>query len=161
MSRFYVECTYCGIAANGLDHIIPVLYNNISRKSASYSKHLVVPCCNECNNKLSSFYLPSIAERAEYILEAYKLKYKKILNRPDWTEDELQEMGENMRKTIKNNAVLKINLNQRLSYLLDVSLNKSLTPLDVWDKYSDDVYIKFAKTTQTTERTLEAPSRRS
>lgn len=145
MSGFYVECTYCGIAANGLDHIIPVLYNNVSRKSASYAKHLVVPCCNECNISLTSFYLPSIAERAEYLLELYKVKYKKLLNRPDWSDEELEEIGDTLRRKIKANAKLKENLNQRLIYLLDVSLNESLFPLDVWDKYSDDVYSKFAK----------------
>lgn len=143
MSEFYVECTYCGIAANGLDHVIPVSYDFASRSAASYAKDLVVPCCSECNSRLSNFYLPTIAERAEYLIGSYKDKYKKVLNRPDWTDEELKDMGATMRKRIKADAQLKIDLEQRLTYLLDVSLNESLTPLDVWDKYSNGAYSKF------------------
>lgn len=143
MPVFYVECTYCGIAANGLDHVVPVSYDYVSRKAASYAKDLVVPCCSECNSRLSNFYLTTIAERAEYLIGAYKNKYKKILNRPDWTDEELKEMGPTMRQRIKADAQLKIELEQRLTHLLDVSMNESLTPLDIWDKYSEGAYTMF------------------
>ena len=143
MPGFIVECTYCGIGANCLDHVIPVSYKQIGRKGADYSKELVVPSCDECNNKLSNFYLPSIAERAEYLIGAYNKKYKKILSAPDWTEEEIRELGPTLRKTIQGTQNLKEVVLCRLIHLADVATQVNLEPFDVWDKYSDDIFGRF------------------
>lgn len=137
-----VECTYCGINANCLDHIIPVSYNNTSRKGARYSKELTVPCCNECNAHLSNLWYPTISERAGYLLERYNKKYDKVLNQPTWESWELEELSGNLKKMIVSNAQKKLNIEDRLSFLLDV-YNKTLTPYDVWDKYPDETYNRF------------------
>ena len=143
MPTFIVECVYCGIAANGLDHIIPVSYENNGRKGASYAKELVVPCCSECNNRLSNFFLPTIAERAEYLIGAYNKKYKKILKLPTWTKEELKKLGPSLRKTIMANQKHKELILEKITHLADVSTMVNLTPLDVWDMYPDDIFTKF------------------
>ncbi len=38
-----IECTYCGISANALDHIIQVSYDRTTRKNVKYSKENTVP----------------------------------------------------------------------------------------------------------------------
>lgn len=138
-----VECTYCGSPANSLDHIIPVSYEFVSRKAANYSRKITVPCCEECNNKLSNNWLPTIAERAEHLSEAYRKKYKKILKSPHWEQWEIENLSGFLRKNVESNMILKENIKNRIEHLDEISKEKDLTIDEVWMKYSSDTYKKF------------------
>lgn len=84
------DCTYCGMMiATSRDHIIPHSYESINQKDRDWSRDKVVPSCKECNELLSNAFLPSIVERAEYIANALKIKYKKCLAAPKWHEEDI------------------------------------------------------------------------
>ena len=138
-----IECTYCGIPANALDHIIPVLYTETSRKNAKYTKETTVPCCNECNLILSSNWLPSISERAGYLIEKYNKKYKKLLSRPDWEDWEINELKGNLKRKILSNIENKKIIQERLKFLLCVYNESDLTVIDVWNKYPQNAFNCF------------------
>ena len=138
-----IECTYCGIAANSLDHIIPVSYNQTLRKNVKYSKENTVPSCTECNSSLSNIWLPTIPERAGCLLEKYNKKYKKLLNQPEWEDWEIEELGPGMKKVILTNKKKKEIIIERLNVLMHVFTNSNLTIEDVWDKYPEDSFGKF------------------
>lgn len=139
----FVECTYCGVPANSLDHIIPVSYNYVSRKRAKYSKELCVPCCTECNNSLSNQWLPTISERAGYLLEKYNSKYNKILLQPDWEDWEIEELNGNIKIMVSSNMKKKKDILQRLTFMLNVFNENKLTIDDIWLKYPEGTYNKF------------------
>jgi NMD protein affecting ribosome stability and mRNA decay len=138
-----VECTYCGILANTLDHVIPVSYNYVSRKNATYSKQSTIPCCNECNSFLSNKWLPTINERVEYLIKKYSSKYHKILSQPDWEDWEINELGESLKIMVKSNIKRKEYILERLSFMLTVHNQTELTPDDVWTKHPNGTYNKF------------------
>ena len=97
------NCTYCGAwDGDNRDHVVPVSYNhNVSRKVTNkVSYRGTVPCCRECNVLLSDRLYFSIPSRAAYLLGTYERRYKKLLKQPDWTEDELEELGPSMRTSI-------------------------------------------------------------
>lgn len=140
-----VECTYCGILANALDHIIPVSYDYVSRKNAKYSKELTVPCCNECNIILSDKWLPTIGERAGYLIEKYNSKYSKILSKPDWEDWEIEDLGGTLKMMVVSNMRKKKDIQERLSFMLNVYNQSGLTPDDIWIRYPEGTYTKFTK----------------
>jgi hypothetical protein len=140
-----IQCSYCGVQANALDHIRPVSYDHVDRKSVKYTKDLTVPICNECNSNLSNVWLLTISERAGFLIEKYNKKYKKILKQPNWEEWELDELGENMLKIVLSNIKKKEYIIKRLNFLMLVYNEQDLTPQDIWVKYPEDAYGKFKK----------------
>ena len=139
----FIQCTYCGVQANALDHIIPVSYDYVSRKAAKFNKELTIPVCNECNLILSDIWLPTISQRAGYLLEKYNIKYKKILKQPKWEEWEIEELGENMKKIVISNMSKKEDILERLKFLLCVYSEENLNPQDIWNKYPEDAFSRF------------------
>lgn len=138
-----VECTYCGAPANALDHVIPVSYDFNSRKAAKYSKDITVPCCSECNTKLSNTWLPTIAERAEHLADKYRKKYKKLLKSPHWEQWEIENLSGFLRKNVESNMALKEDIQNRLNHLDEIAKERDLTIDEVWAKYPNGTYKKF------------------
>jgi len=138
-----IQCTYCGVQSNALDHIIPVSYNQITRKGAKYSKEITVPCCHECNGTLSNKWLPTIAERAEELIKCYTKKYKSVLEQKHWTDEELDNLSGNLKKMIRGKVQAKRDIDERLEFLMVVQSMPDLTPDDVWNKYPEGTYTKF------------------
>lgn len=138
-----IQCSYCGVHANALDHIRPVSYDHVDRKKVKYGKDLTIPVCNECNSTLQNVWLLTISERAGYLIERYNKKYKKILNQPDWEPWELEELGKNMLQIVTSNLNKKKLIIERLDFLMNVYSEPDLTPQDIWAKYPEDAYGKF------------------
>jgi hypothetical protein len=110
------KCTYCGASAECKEHVIPVAYLSIGR-SYDPEKCWIVPACNSCNNLAGVFVAFSISEKAKYITKKFKLKYKRILNAPEWTEDEMNEMDYNLKTMIWGGLVAKRMAYERLKQL--------------------------------------------
>lgn len=131
----YYDCVYCGVRAASRDHIIPFCHNNYSdrqRNQHDYSMEDVVPTCRECNTTLAHLWLPSIAERASHLKFHYESKYKKLLNAPDWTEEELEEITGNLKRHVVSLQRKKKFTHARISVLSSVMEMKDLTPIEVW-----------------------------
>lgn len=109
------DCTYCGMPADTVDHIIPIAYNYTKRRrhSAGNSGERV-PCCRECNNLLGAKALFSIRERAQEVAECLDRRYSKELNAPAWSEDELIDLGATLRRQITARQFKRLEVIERI-----------------------------------------------
>lgn len=77
-------CFYCGEAADEREHVVPRHTHLPTR---------VVPSCGECNRFASGELFATIVEKHEAIRAKRRRKYHKLLCMPEWTPDEITEMG--------------------------------------------------------------------
>lgn len=102
-----VWCEYCGLPADTVDHVKPVAYTNAIEHLAKISNTKLVYCCRECNSIAGSRVFQSLAAKRAYIQQRLRQKYKKYLKMPNWSEDELSEMGSEMRRYIEQGQAMK------------------------------------------------------
>ena len=127
------NCTYCGEPSDTKDHVTPVSEYQISRKNVSYSRDKVIPCCKECNNVLGNINVFRISERANYLYHRYRDKYKRHINLPRWSKDEILSQSKNVQQSIYDAQQLKLIIFDRLEFLTLVErLDPSIR--DVWDE---------------------------
>jgi len=101
-------CYYCGLLACTEDHVIPLsILNTLDRiadpetyRKLIKNRTMLVPACRECNCLLGSTYQKTLEERKAFLKKRLKQRYKKLLNTPDWSQAELNEMGPNLKKHI-------------------------------------------------------------
>lgn len=111
ISMWGTTCYYCGDIGNTIDHVPP--------QSGTFSgpENLRIKSCNECNVLLSNRILKTIVERKDYLLKAYANRYRKLLSQPDWTTEELEELGSTLRETVINSKAQKLIVEERLKNL--------------------------------------------
>tara|TARA_R110000744_G_C18865641_1_gene504561 strand:- start:35 stop:445 length:411 start_codon:yes stop_codon:yes gene_type:complete len=127
-------CTYCKDIADTLDHVIPHSYvATNSKQIRTYNKNEVVPCCRECNSLLGSKLYFTIAERADYLYTTYKKRYKKLLSIPEWDENDLKEIKNNLKKYIEASIKEKKIIQIRIDYC-ELIRNTSPTIKNVWEE---------------------------
>jgi len=113
------NCIYCGGEGELCkEHVIPVAF--LGYRSSDSDKQWIVTACRTCNTLAGSKVFFSIPEKAKYILEQYQRKYKKILNTPFWSDDELKKLDYILRKSVQAGVEMKAILNVRLKHLLEV-----------------------------------------
>ena len=144
-------CSYCGEYANTYDHVIPVSYKHISR-NLEVGNREAIPCCSECNSLLGNKFLHTVSLRATYLLKKYRSRYSKVLKTPDWDTDELEDMGESMRRSIVARLDMRDILKERIEHLKQTR-DADYTVEECRDKFVDLVYkplhsVKFSKTSQ-------------
>jgi hypothetical protein len=129
-------CTYCGLPAQCLDHVIPVSHTNKKRKPSDYTMSNavnVVPACNDCNSSLSNFWYHAIASRAGYLAERIAVRHINLLDTPTWSEDEIAELSDNLKKIVKAKQKEKALLLDRIRHCKLIAMLSDLQPLDVYD----------------------------
>lgn len=92
-------CFYCGELSNSRDHVFPHCAE--SNSARSFKGRETVNCCHECNSLLGSesayFLEDRILSLADKIIKKYQLN-KQI---PEWSEDEFEVLGYNLRTAIE------------------------------------------------------------
>lgn len=128
------ECIYCGMPAESLDHIPPLCTYSDNKQNPRRRKNVCVPACKECNCTLSCHHLMTISERAEYLADRYSIKYRKILNIPVWSEEEIQSLGNSLSNYMRARNRQRESIVMRIGMCNMVARLRSLTPEDYWDK---------------------------
>ena len=83
------RCVYCGEAADSMDHFPPV----------SYGLHgFLLPACRECNCIAGTKYPLNFEGRMHHVKKRLRQKYKRHLLTPEWTKDEISELGYNLQE---------------------------------------------------------------
>lgn len=96
------KCYYCGQPAESRDHFVPRAFKRrIQDFAVARNSNVIVPACLECNCTAGSKVFQTLNEKRQYIKNRYRVKYKKILNAPDWTEKELGELGHSMQTYVR------------------------------------------------------------
>lgn len=135
------RCTYCGLPAQDRDHVIPLTYSSSQtrRRESDYTDENCVPSCRECNNTANARVFDSLEEKRDYIQQKLGYKYRSISDFPDWTPEEIAEMGSAFRRPIQYAMALKRLTQRRLSWpyvpyevdeLVEQMLSKLGTSLD-------------------------------
>jgi len=116
------KCYYCGDLADTKDHVPPV--------SAAYSfgadyftekkiPLLKVPACRSCNLLLGSLPYWTLGSRVKYLYERIQKKYHKILASEEWDDEELEELGYNLKNYIETHQNFHSWLERRLEFMED------------------------------------------
>lgn len=95
-------CTYCGNPADTRDHVTPWSWNSTYRRRAKAGKlgrGQKVPACGDCNNLLNDVPIFTVEGRRAYVAERLAKEAKK--QAPDWSDDELEELGPSLRRRVK------------------------------------------------------------
>lgn len=112
-------CVYCGRPGTTLDHVTPVsfvapaLAAGVRFSDGSLWK---VPACPECNSMAGSMVFRSFDTKRSWLHDAIRRKYAKELRVPDWTEEELAELGGKTRREVRVAGRIAELTRQRLNW---------------------------------------------
>lgn len=128
-----VTCTYCGALADTIDQVKGG--GRPTRRSppscSKKQRQTSVPSCRTCVSALKKCRHEAIASRAAHLLKQYRSRYTKSLQQPDWTEEELEEMGFNMLVSIRAALGVKEDV-QELMERLEKVIQVAPTIEDAW-----------------------------
>jgi hypothetical protein len=110
-------CVYCGQRATSLDHFVPlsVLYmaNDLGGINA---ERVTLECCHECNGIAGSHVFKTVAQKRVYIQENLREKYSTLLETPQWSGEELEELGYNLRQFVVSSMQSRDWIERRLQW---------------------------------------------
>jgi hypothetical protein len=117
-SSGYRMCYYCGEPADTVDHVPPVsnLPGSPNCEKIDSSKMFLVPSCNECNMVLSDSVQADVFDRIEVLKYRLMHKYNKHLKMPDWSKEELAELGPVLRQEIERKLRLYDLVDVRIAF---------------------------------------------
>jgi hypothetical protein len=120
--RWSYSCVYCGEPADQKDHVFPLsraarldLSDQQIRKILGQGLR-IVPCCGECNRIAGDEGFFSIREKRDFIQKRLRKKYEKFLRHVIWDDDEMQELGRNMRDAVLQAMKKRYILELRVTY---------------------------------------------
>jgi hypothetical protein len=100
------SCYYCGSHAATIDHVPPRSTRKRYSEATSPYPYYEAPACHECNSALSD-NCPTLKERKTFIARWLAKKYRKVLNMPDWTTEQLTELSRSMQTLVRKNIRTK------------------------------------------------------
>ena len=99
-------CFYCGAPATTRDHVIPRSFaKRLEDFAIVYKRNVMVPACVECNSTAGNQVFITIREKRQFILGRYQIRYKKLLESPYWTKEELDELGPTLRSHVVRSSM--------------------------------------------------------
>lgn len=105
-------CVYCGLTANTQDHLMPQPWTGSGHRGSVFT----VPACGQCNSAIGSRLAFNITERRAIAQAHLRKKYAKVLRRPEWTQDQLDEFEGHLRAAVIAGLQEKQLLLDRLSW---------------------------------------------
>ena len=78
-------------------HTLDDSYVNSIIKS---QRTMLVNCCLECNGMLGARYDESLLARKRRVRRSIKTKYRRYLELPDWSEEDLDTLGRSLRQNV-------------------------------------------------------------
>lgn len=85
------RCVYCGDPCQSEEHWPPASYGNLG---------YVLPCCLECNSFAGTEWPTDFLKRCRHVKDKLEKKYYKLAHLPEWSDDELDEIGYGIREGI-------------------------------------------------------------
>lgn len=127
------DCVYCGAAGETIDHVTPISFNYTRRPSNAPARSGErVPCCRECNSLLGAKALFSVPERAHEVAGCLERRYRKELNAPVWTDEELGELEPGLRQVIRSKQYLRDEVIERIRNASSVGQGLLEQALPLW-----------------------------
>jgi len=127
-------CLYCGQTATARDHFVPRSYRRIIaewRKQEGWeSVPDTVPVCNECNGIAGSSVFRAIGDKRRYIQARLRQRHRRALDAPFWAEEDLDELGTQLRSHVEAHEGRRMRLLLRLSWPYQVGEEVEALPPD-------------------------------
>ena len=101
------RCVYCGEPSNSDEHFPP--------KSVS-DTGLLLPACLECNTIASAVHANNWINRVSYVKEKLRRQWLRDLKVANWSKDELDELGPQMRREVEASIKRKKLIQERLCW---------------------------------------------
>lgn len=110
-------CTYCGDPAREREHVAPLAVTQYTEAdwSSEYPTK-IVPACRECNRIASDHTFRTLSAKREFIHAKLRKRYRRCLETPAWTQEELAELGWTLRSHIQHMLAKQRILRRRLSW---------------------------------------------
>lgn len=99
-------CFYCGDNALSRDHVFPQQFGGGAGD--------IVIACQECNTTMESSSACSVIGRLSFLIERYEKKYDLHSPAPDWDEDDLADLGPNLRSSIEQQILKRQRAKERV-----------------------------------------------
>lgn len=113
----FIQCFYCGMPADTIDHVPPISkvaqYRQFNLANELYVK---VTACRSCNTSLGDSLQINILERADVRRRQLEKEYAKFLKMPNWSEEEISNLGKNLRSEIVTSLREKENCKDRVYF---------------------------------------------
>ena len=111
-------CRYCGLAADGVDHIPPQSARERIKELGMSDRFpdVEVPCCGECNSLLGARALWTVGRRKRFIKTALSRRYRRFLRLPAWSNAELSRLGPSLQSSTIAALIIKDLVLERIAY---------------------------------------------
>lgn len=106
-----LDCVYCGEPANAREHFPPATYG---------AWGFILPSCGECNSLANTEHPLDWGARVDHVKAGLRRKGQRLLDTPDWSAEEIKELGPIMRGEATRWQRRKRRLQQRLAWNADV-----------------------------------------
>jgi hypothetical protein len=114
------RCEYCGEIATTIDHLPPKVVRNRLMALGRFEQYLpffrLIPACHECNVALGARVPFSFKGRKRYIKYWLKRRYGKYLRLPNWSDDDIAELGFDLKSSVRKALTIKRHAEARLSW---------------------------------------------
>lgn len=113
-------CVYCGQRGGARDHLIPKTWSGDTTRSWVAT----VPACTQCNSAIGDAPEFSIAKRREIAQEHIEKRYRKVLNRREFSPSELRQMGPILKASIRRGLLERDEVLRRLRWPEDLDYDE-------------------------------------
>lgn len=104
------QCIYCGDTKTRIDAFPPVDVTGDDGAGFCF------PCCNECGYLAKTSDPLNFRNRVTFIKIAIRNLHRKMLGRPDWSAEEIAEIGPGMREEVIKWQESKNNVQKRIAW---------------------------------------------
>ena len=111
-------CIYCGQIGDSIDHVPPSSTRPaLINMGLQYEyPFLEVRSCRECNSALSDQAFWTIPERKKYIKKWLLRRYMRVLSMPDWTPEEILDLGPGLSIHVSSGIYKKRVIERRIRF---------------------------------------------
>lgn len=111
------HCVYCGDRGDTSDHFTPLsVAKQMQDVGIVVTGKVKLPSCRECNALAGAKLFDTIAGKKRWIRSELRRRHAKLLAFKDWSEDELDDLGPDLRTTIESSMAAKSRLMARLAW---------------------------------------------
>lgn len=99
-----------------MDHFVPVSVAFVLQDLTDFTGRFLLPACQECNNLAGSTVFGTVAAKRTYIQTRLKDRYHSIYYMPNWSEEELDEMGRGLDGYIRTSQLYREWIHRRINW---------------------------------------------
>lgn len=109
-------CAYCGAPATDREHVYPRAYIQRMQAEGKVIPQTIVPSCRECNQLAGDKVFRSKAAKARFIGSKIAERHAAILETPDWSTEEIAELGYALRTAVRTMLAQRDAVRARLAW---------------------------------------------